>query len=80
MGVMALALCATAVAVFAQFAVPRPLNVPVVCGTGLQAISTVGSNNWTQKGPFGGLGGGEVAALAGCCGGGSHAATLPKSP
>lgn len=46
-----------AVKVKAQFAVARPLNVPVFCGTGLQAISTVGSNNWTVAGPFGGLSG-----------------------
>lgn len=54
------ALLIPAVLAMAQMAVPRPVNVPVFCGTGLQAISTVGSNNWSVAGPFGGLGGALV--------------------
>ena len=58
LGVILAAAVAVPVAVLkAQFAVARPENVPAFCGTGLQAVSTVGSNNWTVAGPFGGLAG-----------------------
>ncbi len=43
-----------------QYAFPRPANVNVFAGTGLQAAS-VQTNNWTVAGPLGALAGSTLA-------------------
>lgn len=51
-GLVAASTIGVAQFVTAQMAVPRPANVPVFAGTGLQAAS-LATNNWNIAGPLG---------------------------
>lgn len=59
-GAMLAGILALGGAVYGQFAFPRPANVNVFAGTGVQAAA-LATNNWSVAGPLGALGGATLA-------------------